>query len=136
MSQEVDCYRPVTCYQTILRTFTDARYLIDKALTKALKHRKPVLLEVCRWASALCEVTFLACVFVLMWFILKCAYRRVRDYDRTSLYTLQRQREHSTCGMRFIGTPKLRKLKASSCFLVTKKSRTPKQQQCATKMRC
>ncbi|WIA38705.1 hypothetical protein OEZ86_002005 [Tetradesmus obliquus] len=48
MSQEVDCYRPVTCYQTILRSFTDARYLIDKALTKALKQRKPVLLEVCR----------------------------------------------------------------------------------------
>eukprot|EP00882_Tetradesmus_deserticola_P002684 GHRQ01002855.1.p1 GENE.GHRQ01002855.1~~GHRQ01002855.1.p1 ORF type:complete len:308 (+),score=108.40 GHRQ01002855.1:231-1154(+) len=48
MSQEVDCYRPVTCYQTILRSFTDARYLIDRALTKALKQRKPVLLEVCR----------------------------------------------------------------------------------------
>ena len=50
MSQEVDCYKPVTCYQTILRTFVDARYLIDKAFAKALMHRKPVLLEVCRYS--------------------------------------------------------------------------------------
>eukprot|EP00775_Hariotina_reticulata_P008717 gene8717-8898_t len=48
MSQEVDCYKPVTCYQTILRTYQDARYLIDKAFTRALQHRKPVLLEICR----------------------------------------------------------------------------------------
>jgi hypothetical protein len=34
--------------QTILRSFTDARYLIDKALTEALLHKKPVLLEICR----------------------------------------------------------------------------------------
>jgi TPP-dependent 2-oxoacid decarboxylase len=40
--------RPVTCYQTILRSYFDARYLIDKALTKCLQHRKPVLMEVCR----------------------------------------------------------------------------------------
>jgi TPP-dependent 2-oxoacid decarboxylase len=40
--------RPVTCYQTILRSFHDARYLVDKALTKCLQHRKPVLMEVCR----------------------------------------------------------------------------------------
>jgi TPP-dependent 2-oxoacid decarboxylase len=52
---QVDCYRCVTVYQTILRSLTDARYLIDKALTKTLSHRKPVLLEVCRcggWAGA------------------------------------------------------------------------------------
>jgi thiamine pyrophosphate-dependent acetolactate synthase large subunit-like protein len=48
MTQEVACHRPVTCYQTILRDLTDTRYLIDKALTKALNNRKPVLLEVCR----------------------------------------------------------------------------------------
>jgi TPP-dependent 2-oxoacid decarboxylase len=39
----------VTCYQTILRSFFDARYLIDKALTKCLQHKKPVLMEVCRY---------------------------------------------------------------------------------------
>jgi hypothetical protein len=60
MSQEVDCYRPVTCYQTILRNFTDARYLIDKALTKAMKHRKPVLLEVCRYVKFVHALYFAA----------------------------------------------------------------------------
>jgi hypothetical protein len=60
----VDCYRPVTCYQTILRTFTDARYLIDKALTKALKHRKPVLLEVCRCAELACDALW-SCMAVM-----------------------------------------------------------------------
>jgi hypothetical protein len=31
-----------------LFSYVDARYLIDKALSKALLHRKPVLIEVCR----------------------------------------------------------------------------------------
>jgi hypothetical protein len=30
--QEVDCYKPVTCYQTILRSYVDARYLVDKVI--------------------------------------------------------------------------------------------------------
>jgi TPP-dependent 2-oxoacid decarboxylase len=42
----------VTVYQTMLRSLTDARYLIDKALFKALYHRKPVLLEVCRCGAS------------------------------------------------------------------------------------
>lgn len=58
MSQEVDCYRVVTCYQTILRSLTDARYLIDKALNKALSHRKPALLEVCRDVALLPHPSF------------------------------------------------------------------------------
>lgn len=32
ISQEVDCLKPVTVYQTIVRSLKDARYLIDKAL--------------------------------------------------------------------------------------------------------
>ena len=47
-TRQVDCYKPVTVYQTILRSLKDARYLIDKALVKLLQHSKPVLLEVCR----------------------------------------------------------------------------------------
>ncbi|GBF93529.1 pyruvate decarboxylase-like [Raphidocelis subcapitata] len=58
MGQEADCYKPVTVYQTILRSLSDARYLVDKALAKALGHRKPVLLEVCRDIALLPHPSF------------------------------------------------------------------------------
>ncbi|KAI8473166.1 MAG: thiamine diphosphate-binding protein [Monoraphidium minutum] len=58
ISQEVDCYKPVTVYQSILRSLKDARYIIDKALLKALNHRKPVLLEVCRDVALLPHPSF------------------------------------------------------------------------------
>eukprot|EP00775_Hariotina_reticulata_P008817 gene8817-8996_t len=48
MNQEIDCYKPVTCYHTTLCHEADARYLIDKALKEVLQHRKPALLEICR----------------------------------------------------------------------------------------
>jgi hypothetical protein len=39
---------PGACNHTILRSYFDAGYLIDKALTKCLQHRFSVLMEACR----------------------------------------------------------------------------------------
>nr|DAD26274.1 TPA_asm: hypothetical protein HUJ06_027742 [Nelumbo nucifera] len=45
-SQELRCFRTVTCYQAVVNNLEDAHELIDTAISTALKESKPVYLSV------------------------------------------------------------------------------------------
>ncbi|KAJ8424877.1 hypothetical protein Cgig2_014414 [Carnegiea gigantea] len=57
-SQELQCFRAVTCYQAVVNNLDDAHELVDTAISTALKESKPVYISVSCNLPAIPHPTF------------------------------------------------------------------------------
>ncbi|KAL2234079.1 pyruvate decarboxylase 1-like [Sesamum indicum] len=57
-SQELHCFRSVTCYQAVVNDLEDAHELIDRAISTALKESKPVYISISCNLPAIPHPTF------------------------------------------------------------------------------
>lgn len=57
-TQELQCFRTVTCYQAVVNNLDDAHELIDNALSTALKESKPVYISISCNLPSVCHPFF------------------------------------------------------------------------------
>ncbi|XP_059430789.1 pyruvate decarboxylase 2-like [Corylus avellana] len=57
-SQELQCFKPVTCFQAVVNNLDDAHELIDTAISTALKESKPVYISISCNLPAIPHPTF------------------------------------------------------------------------------
>ncbi|PKU64034.1 pyruvate decarboxylase 1 [Dendrobium catenatum] len=111
-SQELQCFRTVTCFQAVVNNLDDAHELIDTAISTALKESKPVYISVACNLPAIPHPTF--CHEPVPFFLtprlsnkmgLECAVKAAADFLNKAVKPV------------LVGGPKLRVAKAGKAFV-------------------